>query len=193
MDINFKKGQWTEDELVIAYSFRFTETPKFTQEDDCIRTAINENHREKFDNISLLSRKTYSAGAKATLRCSFEDRGCPEIIIAENMEMCEDGAMRYGECFEMVLYRNGINIWRHYRENGKCSYYKRLAVEYPVAENQIHEMTLQVIPPRLIFTLDGQQTMLRVDDLPQSFHMGLTGCEGIARLYSLKIEESSNR
>ena len=193
MNIDFIKGQWTEDEITTAYSFRFTQTPKFTQEDDCIRTAVNENYWDGFDNISLLSKKKYSAGVKATLRCSFEGRGCPEIIIAENMETCEDGAIRYGACFEMVLYKNGVNIWRHYRENGKCFWHKRLSLEYPVAENQIHELTLQVLPQNLVFTLDGQKTTLRTEDLPQSFHMGLTGCEGITRFYSLKIEESSGR
>ena len=41
---------------------------------------------------------------------------------------------------------------------------------------------------RLIINLDGLETTLRTEDLPETFHVGLTGCEGIVHFYDLKIE-----
>ena len=108
--INFAKGQWTQEDLQTAYSFRFTETPDFLQNEDHIANQVNPDHREGFDNISLVTPETYGTGAKATLRCSFEGKGCPEIILVEQPEKCEDGALRYGACFEIVLYQGGVNI-----------------------------------------------------------------------------------
>lgn len=189
MQINFSKNNWSETDFATAYSFRFTETPRFTQEQDHIRNAVNPDHREGFDNISFLTHDTYTAGTSATIRCSFEGSGCPEIILAETMEACEDGAVRYGACFEIVLYRNGINVWRHYREDGRCFWHKRLGVEYPVAENTIHELTVQVQEKKLIITLNEQKNILHTEDLFESFHMGLTTCEGIARIYDWTVEK----
>ena len=111
--IYFGDAAWKK-ELTQCYSFRFTETPDFTQNADHISTGVNKDHREGFDNISLLSPQPYTAGVKASLRCAFEGMGCPEIIIVEKPEKCEDGAVRYGACFEVVLYKNGVNVWRHY-------------------------------------------------------------------------------
>jgi hypothetical protein len=190
MDISFAKGGNWQEHLFTAYSFRFTETPVFTQLTDCITTAVNPEHREGFDNISLLSKERYTLGVTATLRCAFDGLGCPEIILVEDPEQCEDGAIRYGDCFEIVPWKNGMNIWRHYRENdGCCHWHLRLWLTFPVAENDIHELTVQVLDKQLHITLDGQKTILRTEDLPNRFHIGVTGCEGIARLYSLKITE----
>lgn len=190
MDISFAKGGNWQEHLFTAYSFRFTETPVFTQLTDCITTAVNPEHREGFDNISLLSKERYTLGVTATLRCAFDGLGCPEIILVEEPEQCEDGAVRYGDCFEIVPWKNGMNIWRHYRENdGCCHWHLRLWLTFPVAENDIHELTVQVLDKQLHIALDGQKTILRTEDLPNRFHIGVTGCEGIARLYSLKITE----
>ena len=40
----------------------------------------------------------------------------------------------------------------------------------------------------MIIELNGQKNILHTEDLPKTFHMGLTGCEGIARLYDWKVE-----
>ena len=84
MQLNF--GKWEGTELTLAYSFRFTETPVPTQETDCIRSAVNAQHREGYDNISLLSKETYKPGSKAAMHCSFEGLGCPELILVEKPE-----------------------------------------------------------------------------------------------------------
>ena len=188
MQIDFSKGKWTEDRIMTAYTFRFTENPSFTQEADHIRSAVNPEHPEGFDNISLLTRETYTVGTTVTARCGFEGTGCPEIILVEQPELCVDGVVRYGACFEIVLYRNGINVWRHYRERGKCFWHQRLGVEYPVAEHTVHELRVQVRTNELHIWLNGQKTILHTEDIPETFHVGLTACEGIARLYDLKIE-----
>ena len=188
MKISFAKdGNWKEA-LTQAYSFRFTETPDFTQLEDCISTAVNPDHREGFDNISLLSKERFETGVTATLRCAFEDVGCPEIILVEEAEQCSDGAVRYGGCFEVIPWKNGMNVWRHYREvNGCCHWHIRLWLTFELEENRIHELTVQVLDKQLVITLNGQKTILRTEDLPHRFHVGVTACEGIARLYDLEI------
>lgn len=188
MNISFAKGQWNENDLILAYSFRFTETPVPTQLPDCISGIVNPAHREGFDNISLLTHEKYTAGVRATIHCAFEALGCPEIILVPEAESCPDGAVRYGACFETVLYKDGVNVWRHYRDDGRCHWHKRLGAEFPVSENDVHELTVEIKENYLTFWVDGRKTALRVEDLPERFHLGITMCEGVVRVYDFKVE-----
>lgn len=188
MHVDF--GKWNGAEMNLAYSFRFTLTPTPVQKENRIESAVNPAHREGFDNISLLTPQTYVANARASIRCSFEGLGCPEIILVESPETCSDGAVRYGSCFEVVLYKNGINVWRHYMDkNHKCSWHKRVGVEFPVSESEIHDLSVEVTPNYLTFVVDGKKTTLRVDDLFERFYFGITMCEGIASVYEFSAEQ----
>lgn len=185
--IDFSTAAWNE-ELNTAYSFRFTENPKFTQKDGHITTLPNSEHREGFDNISLLTKEKYTLGVKATLRCAFEDLGCPEIILVPKIESCPDGETRYGACFEVVLWKNGINVWRHFRDDGRCHWHLRLGDTFNVTENDIHTLTVTVEENYITYDVDGNVTKLRTEDLPKEFYLGITACEGIVRLYDYTIE-----
>ena len=184
---------WKEA-LVQAYSFRFTETPEFVQCEDHITTSANAAHREGFDNISLLSAEKFTAGVKAKLRCAFDGLGCPEIIIVEKTENCDDGAVRYGACFEVVLWKNGVNVWRHYMDEADhhCYWHKRLGLSMQVAEKEIHELEVEVINNYIMFSVNGVGIKLRTEDLPGEFHVGITACEGIVRLYDFEIEQGGD-
>ena len=183
---SFTNGEW-KNELVTAYSFRFTETPEFTECPNHITTAVNKNHREGFDNISLLSKENYTAGVKARLRCSFDGIGCPEIILVKQPEQCEDGAVRYGECFEVVLWKNGVNVWRMWMENGEVTWKQLMGVEFPVSESEIHTLSVLIENDTLHIEADDRKMQLYIDDLYPEFHLGLNACEGINRFYDLEI------
>ncbi len=189
MQKNIFKEEEGMKNLFPAYTFRYTNSPEITKENDYITTRINKEHPEGFDNFSLLSEKKYKVGVKATINCEFEGLGCPEIILVNEAEKCDDGVMRYGACFEIVLYKDGVNVWRHYRENGKCSWHKRLGVNFNVTENEKHKLSLEVCENYFNIDVDGQTSSLRVDDIFDDFHIGLTACEGIARIYDFTIND----
>ena len=188
--VSFGSSDWKQ-QLMQAYTFRYKETPDFTQCEDHITTAVNPNHKEGYDNISLLFPETYSAGVKAKLRCSFDGLGCPEIILVEKPEKCEDGAVRYGACFEIVLYKNGVNVWRHFMDEAdhRCYWHKRLGLKMPVAEKEIHELEVEILKDYIVYSVDGVSVNLRTEDLFEKFYIGTTACEGIVRLYDLSVEQ----
>ena len=188
MKTTFGAGQWNRDSFVHCFSHRFTETPDFVQEAASIGSGVNPEHREGIDNISLLTKETFSAGTRAEIVCSFEGLGCPEIIIVPETENCDDGAVRYGACFEVVLWKNGFNVWRHYRDEGRCHWHRRLGLTFPVAEHEKHTLTVTYQEKYMVITVDGFTTTLRTDDLPEKYHVGITVCEGIARIHSLSVE-----
>lgn len=185
----FAKDMWLEEKVQRAYSFRFTETPAFVQEDDCIGSGVNKAHREGYDNISLLMREKYGSGVRAQITCSFEGLGCPEIIFVGETESCPDGATRYGACFEVVLYKDGVNVWRHFMDEGhRCRWHKRLGVKFPVAQGVKHTLSAEYRDNYLHVSVDEMQFALRVEDMFESFHVGLTVCEGIAKVYDMQVE-----
>ena len=188
--VSFANESW-KDQLRTCYSFRFTETPEFKQQADHITTAVNKAHREGFDNISLITSETYGAGVKATLRCAFDGLGCPEIILVKKPESCSDGAVRYGQCFEVVLWKNGVNVWRHFMDerDHRCYWHKRLGLTMPVAEGELHTLEVQIHKDYIIYIVDGVRVKLRTEDLFEEFYLGVTACEGIVRLYDFQIEQ----
>lgn len=103
--------------------------------------------------------------------------------------MCEDGVYRYGNFFEIVLYKNEINVWRLWREeNGEVAWHKRLGAIFPVAENQLHTVSVKVDESYISVSVNGMRFDLRAEDLFDTFHLGITGCEGPCRFYDMKIE-----
>lgn len=187
--IDFCNADWKKESLVNAYySFKGTEAPEFTQQEGCITTCVNPRFSCGFDDISLLTTEQYGAGVEISLTCAFEGRGCPEIIFVENLKNDTDGAFRYGPCFEVVLYRNGLNVWHHFLEDGS-RWHKRLGLTFPVTENERHTLRVKVLDKTLLIYAEDQEITLRVEDLPEKFHVGLTGCEGIVRLYEMTVTE----
>lgn len=187
--IDFRNTDWKKESLVTAYYyFKGTETPEFTQQEDCITTCVNPRFSCGYDDISLLTTKQYGAGVEITLTCAFEGRGCPEIIFVEDLKRHTDGSFRYGPCFEVVLYKDGLNVWHHFLDDGS-RWHKRLGLLFPVAEKEKHVLRVKVVEKTLLIQMDDQEITLRIEDLPEKFHVGLTACEGIVRLYEMTITE----
>ena len=185
--IDFSHTDWKKESLVTAYySFKGTEAPEFTQQEDCITTCANPRFSCGFDDISLLTAEQYGAGVEITLTCALEGRGCPEIIFVEKLKNDADGVFRYGSCFEVVLHKNGLNVWHHFLDDGS-RWHKRLGLTFPVAEKEKHTLYVKVVDKTLLIRVKDQDITLRVEDLPEKFHVGLTGCEGIVRLYEMTV------
>lgn len=171
----------------LAHTFRYTHTPDFTQFDDCIGGCANETHPEGFDNMALIAREVYNGAVHASLTCAFEDCGCPEIILVPHPERTSDGNLFYGECYEVVLYKNGVNIWRHLREDGKCHWHLTLGVNFPVAENEKHTLDVTVKGGYVSVCVDAMEFTIRIDDMFDSFFVGFAACEGVVRFYDCEI------
>jgi hypothetical protein len=190
MNINFSKGAWSKDELTYAYTYRFAETNEFIQNEDSIENAENpQSPADGYDYLSLVTKEAFGFGTKITTRCSFEGNAAPLIVIPQCLDHCDDGHKRYGRFYEVVLYKNGINVWNHWRtEDGTPTWHKCLGMEFPVTAGEIHTLAVEFKENYMVITLDGAKTTLRADDLFPSFHLGVTGCEGPCKFYDMTVE-----
>ena len=189
MYVDFKRDAWDEELITHAYTYRFPFTNRFVQRDDCIENGKNPGMADGFDYLSLLSRDKYPLGITVTVRCSFFGNASPLFLISDSLNLCEDGIYRYDKYFEVVIYKGGINVWRFFREkDGRLSWHKRLGISMPVLEGEIHTVSVKLEESFIVISLDGTAVTLRAEDLFDSFHLGITGCEGVCRFYDMKIE-----
>ena len=189
MQFSFQKSAWDESALTHAYTYRFPYTNRFIQHDDCIENPENPAMSDGYDYLSLMTKARYPLGTTVTTRCSFSGAAAPLLIFSEDLTLCEDGCYRYGNYFEVVLYKNGINVWRLWRlEDGTVTWHKRLGLEFPVSEGEVHTLSVQLKEDYAEIHLDGVSCSLRVEDLFPAFYVGITGCEGPCRFYDLCID-----
>lgn len=193
MQINFARDQWNMEGLVYAYTNRFTETPVFTQQDDCVENKLCGENKYGFEQISLFEAKKYEAGVRISTRCSFDKYGAPLINIAEDLVPDANGNLRFGNYIEIVLYERGVNVWKLYMQDGAVKVQNLLRVEFPLADHEIHTLTTEITDKTLTIYADEHKIQLHVPELYASFYLGITACEGINHFYSMEIEEIKSK
>lgn len=189
MNISFRRQAWDESAVTHAYTYRFPYTNRFLQHEDAIENGKNPAMSDGYDYLSIMTREKYPRGTKITTHCSFSGNAAPLLIFSDDLDTCADGVYRYGNYFEVVLYKSGLNVWRLWRgADGKVTWHKRLGVTFPVSENERHTLSTEVSENYLNITLDKLCVSLRAEDLFPAFHLGITGCEGPCLFYDMEIE-----
>ena len=189
MKLDFSRGGWATGDFVYAYSYRFPGAPEFIQQDDCVENRPDDTGAFGCDwnNISLLTKDAYSVGTRIETRCAFTGLGAPLIVIADRMYE-DEGTRKYGDYIEIVLYKNGINIWRMHMDDAKnVTWNKELGVEFPVSEEEIHTLSAEISENGITAITDGKKIFWRCADLYRTFHLGIDACEGLNRFYDIEV------
>ena len=189
MTIHFSRNAWSSDDLVYAYSYRFTDRPVFTQFDDHIENKPDPNGPAGYEYISILTPQKYGTGTSVSTHVSFEGDGAPLIVLADKLYTDPDGTLRFGDYLEVVLYKNGINVWRMWYRDGKVTWKKLMGVQYPVTTGELHTLTVTAGEEGLNITADDRTMSVYIPDMYRSFHAGINACEGINRFYDMTVEE----
>ena len=109
--------------------------------------------------------------------------------MVKDLEKDANGNLRYNEYKEIVVWKNGINVWDLWKKDEKIIYDKLLALNSDVKENEVHTLEVIIENDSFTFTLDGVTTYLRVENMYSDFHLGITACEGICKFYDMEIGE----
>lgn len=190
MKISFSQNAWNTSELRYAYSYRFHQTPVFIQREDCIENQGNPQAVYGYDNISLLTKETYRPGITVSTCCAFENLGAPLIVITDQISQDSRGVNRYGDYIEVVLWKNGVNVWRMWMCDGTVTWKQLMGVDFPVSEQDIHTLSVNITADTLEISADDRKMMLHIPDLYPSFHVGINACEGINRFYEFQVSKN---
>ncbi len=147
---------------------------------------------DEFAYISLLTNKKYSAGTKATLHCSFDKMGAP--LIAFTDEVNNDGEHNiYGLHFEVVAYDEGCNVWEirpSKDENKEWPIDPTLIAEpkFKIEDKSPVEIIVEFGEKEITATVNGHTSTVKLENMPENYHIGFTTCEGINHFYDFTIE-----
>ena len=172
-------------------SYRFPIPVSFTQEEDAIANRRNDKFGDGFEYIYVFYKEKVPRGSKVSSTMLFEDYGAPMITFCEKLDTDADGNTRNGCFYEVVIYENGINVWKHYQENGKCRWYKAAAFDFPLEKNVKHKLQVEYLASGINITLDDRTCYIRLGELPSEMYFGVSACEQINRFYDFCIEDGN--
>ena len=196
----FARGKWDPSMWIPVKSPRFSYVGEMVQFDDHIMNRTPElsdeeifrKHAADVYSCLMLKRK-FTGSSVISSTMSFDHRMAPLIVIAPQIGKSADGRAEHREHYEIVLFDDGINIWRHLWKDGRPSWYRAafLMTEFEPGKRYRLEVRLSCTKNGRILTVncDGKTFGYRDDHLPDSYYVGVTGCEGRNRFYDFSVTE----
>lgn len=188
--IEFKRGQW-EEFFNPVHTMRFSFTPEFFQEENCISNKKNPGGPKGYDYTTIMTKEKYKKGTRITTCCSFEEFGAPLITLTDKIHRDENGNLWYGVCYEAVLWEKGINIWEFYMEGDKLKYHLMASSEFRVEPKALHNLEIKLLEKGFRVSVGDRNLTVRAGNLPDEVYFGITGCENINKFYSLNIQKAN--
>lgn len=186
---DFGSGRLDLEALTYAYPVIHAETPRFILREGWVENAPCPQLHQKFDLVSLLTRRTYGPGTRLSTTCSFDAFGAPLLVITPQLRTDREGELRYTDYYEIVLWESGINIWELHTQGDKHSIRSILRAPFPVSAGQFHSFTAELGADYLQVTVDGGTPICLHLPLWEHFHLGVCACEGINRFAGMTLEE----
>lgn len=193
-ECKFSRNQWKSEDWMQVKSPRWDYFGTWIQEPDCIRNqtppGLKPKQLESADTYSsMLLEHKFSGNVEVSCMMSFESRWAPLIVISDEPGKSKDGRLEYRNHTEIVLYDEGINIWQHYYKDGKPSYIRLAWAKMKFKPKHRYDLKVTITGKLMTVTVDGNEMGCTNIDLPDSYYVGITGCEGINRFYKFKAEE----
>jgi hypothetical protein len=192
----FARGAWTADDWIMVKSPRWSHVGKWVQNGDHILNATPADATDK-DLAGSRATETYTSmvlkqkvGGTTTITStmSFDDRMAPLIVLADTLGADDQGHAEYRNHTEIVVYSGGINIWQHYYRDGKPSWVKLAWDDFELKPRTKYEMKVTVNDKQIQVSAGGHTLGCTNPDLPDLYHVGITGCEGKNRFYDFKVD-----
>ena len=165
---------------------------KFDFSEGCALSGRNDEI-DNFDYISIVTKEKYSTGVTLSTECSFDSYGAPLIVLSDDIAPDNNGRLSYGLLFEVVAWEKGCNVWHivPFPERKERPIKPTLIAksEFAIEPKSVVKLSVTVKNKKLAIIINGVELEVENADIPESFHIGITGCEGVNRFYSISIED----
>lgn len=191
----FSGGGWDAEQWILVKSPRWKHVGGWLQQDGYIENQTPEGASKK-DMLgpraaetytSMVYRQKVSGNVDIASTMVFEDRMAPLIVLAPELGENTTGHPEYREHWEVVLFDKGINVWHHTYRDGKPAWRKAAYASFQLKPATNYRLVVRVRRsprgPMLTMAVDGHEFGYVEDNLPESFYVGITGCEGRNRFY----------
>ena len=182
----FTKDKWCADGLIYTYSPVAHSYNEFIQEESYICLGYDPKIK-KYDHTELSREDICGEGSSLSVKCSFEGNGAPLIIISDDRYTDEDGRIKYGVNYELVVYSGGCNVWRVIPDDeNEARHFRSIPVlreSFELKENEIVHLKVTVVGKKAEIDLNERHFAADLSELGDNFYMGFAGCEGVCRFY----------
>lgn len=184
----FTPRNWDKNEFFFVRTAREDYYRPMLQMDDHISNSY-DNDRPGYDFISMLSKEPVSVGTVCETTCEFSGTAAPLIVFTDDILTLENGDLQYGEHFEVVIYKNGCNVWDIPLVDGKAVSRNLIRCKFPVEENKKVVIRVEFLENLIKITADGTPVEVPCDHFPKGkFYVGITACEGICKFYDFTVD-----
>ena len=142
--------------------------------------------------VSMIRKEKFRGNIEISSMMSFDYRMAPLILITPEYVPDAKGRLEYRRQWEFVLYDEGMVVWQHFYDNGKCSWRKIAWLKTRFESKTKYELQIKITR-----TANGQMITLKcnnhemsflVHDFPEEYYAGITANEGINRFYDFKVK-----
>jgi len=198
MKTSFVRDQWNPQDWILVRCPWGNGEGLWIQKEDCIANYTPENaapeelcERGKYaaDTFaSMILKKRFNCPVKASATMSFDYKMAPLMFIANEIDTSVKVPL-LGERYEVVLYNEGINVWEHFKQNGKIAYNRKLFYCKNFSAKQKYQMAVAVDPNEKSITVELGESCFTVHAplLDDGYYIGIMGCEGINRFYDFEV------
>jgi len=166
----------------------------WVQQKDCITNDVPKGIvPEKFEGdfvntySSMVYKEKVTGNVTITSTMAFTCKMAPLIVLAPNFPENAKGQKEYGEHFEVVIFNEGVNVWRYFFKDGKLAYRKAAFANIPLQKNTKYPLEVKKTDKTLTVSVAGHTFGYFDDGLPDAFYVGITGCEGLNRFYDFTV------
>jgi len=181
---------WDPAELPMTYAPMCRAFSDVRQEDDAIVNSCSE--KNGYDYIGLSLREPLSGGVSVSAHCSFENYGAPLLVFGDSIHTDAEGRRLWGPIYEIVAYESGCNVWRVLPDPSNperpFSAVNLARETFTVAAGSVIDLSARVVNRRAAVRVNDYRFEIDLPELPETFYVGITLCEGINRFYDLKVE-----
>ena len=135
----------------------------------------------------MVYKKKITGDVTVTSTMAFAYKMAPLIVLASDLSENAKGQKQCSERFEIVIFDEGINVWRHFVKDGKLTYRKAAFASFRLEKDTKYRLEVKKTGKTLTVAVAGHTFGYIDDALPESFFVGITGCEGLNRFYDFTV------
>ena len=205
-EVDFSEGKWNRAEWIDVRHGEWNRGAPWHQLSDSVMNAhvpglsdeeLFRNHQAEMYS-SMVMTNLFTAPASFVCDMSYEHRMAPGFVVAGELGYDKSGRAEYRTFYEIVLFEDGINIWRHRRamNEAKSKIDNMAYLVRPFERRRRYSVAVSVTPRK---THDGRPTVdmsvscegltvgFRDETIPREFRAGILGSEGRCRFYRFAV------
>lgn len=204
--VDFSEGRWDRSEWFDVRHGEWNRGAPWCQLPDCVMNAhvpgctdeeLFRHHQPQMYSAMLLKER-FEAPRSFVCEMRYDHRMAPGFVVADEVAYDDRGRAEFRTFYEIILYEDGINVWRHRRgmNDGKSQIDKVAYLERSFERGRKYAVAVTVKPCKthdgrksvdMAVTCEGESVGFRDETIPLNFRAGILGSEGRCRFYSFTV------